>query len=124
LKTTVRYAPRQFGSNVPPDLWEGRTINISRSGAALELPHRLRDGGMVELTLIQSNPPRCVNIVGEVVRCARIPGISGTGTDGTPGGPLYMVAVQFQRILKIEELAMLRESRPLDATEVEHRDEQ
>jgi hypothetical protein len=122
LSTTVRYAPRQFGSDVPPDLWEGKTLDISRSGSALELPHRLRAGGMVELTVIQTNPPRCVNVVGEVVRCKQIPGRRVPHADGSPGGSLYAVAVQFTRVLEIDELATLRESCPLDATEIERRD--
>lgn len=120
VSVSVRYAPRQFGSNVPPDLWEGRTLNVSRSGAALELSHMLRRGGMVELTMIQSNPPRCVSAVGEVVRCEQIPGVHSIRPDGT-GHTCYLVAVEFTRTLEIEELALLRESAPLDATEIEHR---
>lgn len=120
ILAVVRYAPRQFGSNVPPDLWEGKTINISRSGAALELPHILRRGGLVELSLIKSDPPRCVSVVGEVVRCERIPGGESIDTDGSPRAR-YLTGVEFTRTLEIEELSVLRESHPLEATEVERR---
>jgi hypothetical protein len=116
----VRYAPRQFGSNVPPDLWEGKTLDISRSGAALDLPHILRCGGMVELSLIKSDPPRCVSVVGEVIRCDRIPGGDTTDADGSARAR-YLVGVNFTRTLEIEELSVLRETHRLDSTEVESR---
>jgi len=116
----VRYAPRQLGSHVPPDLWEGRTLNVSRSGAALELAHRLRQDGMVELTLIQPNPPRCVSVVGKVVRCDPIPGSHSRDPNTTPRS-CYLVAVEFTRTLDIEELTLLRESQPPDVTEIEHK---
>ena len=121
MRVAVRYAPRQYGSDVPPDLWEAHTVDISRSGVALEIVHRLRRGGTVELTFIQNSPPRCINVVGEVVRCERIPGASAVGTDGSPGGPVYRVAIQFSRILDMEEIALLRGDQPLDATQVEKR---
>lgn len=120
VKALVRYAPRQYGSDVPPDLWEGQTINVSRSGAALNLPHRLRRGGAIEMSLIQSNPPRCVMVVGRVVRCERIPGGDRLEADGSTH-PRYLVAVKFDRVLDIEELALLRESAAPEATEVERR---
>jgi len=123
LFVMVRYAPRQFGSNVPPDLWEGETQNISRSGAALKLPHRLRRGGRIELTFINGDPPRSISVVGDIVHCRRIPGAEIKADDGTPL-PLYLVGVKFSRTLDLEELAMLRGQDSLDATEVTPRVEE
>ena len=119
VKFSVRYAPRQFGSDVPPDLWEAQAVNVSQSGAALKLPHRLRPTGQVELSLMNHNPPRCISIIGEVVRSERLHGVEMRDAEGEER-PAYLVAVEFTRLLEINELAMLRDA--LDETEIAPRD--
>jgi hypothetical protein len=120
VKFAVRYAPRQFGSDVPPDLWEAQAVNISQSGAALKLPHRLRATGQVELSLMNHNPPRCISVIGEVVRSERLHGVDMKDAEGQ-ARPAYLVAVEFTRLLEINELAMLRDT--LEQTEIAPRDE-
>jgi hypothetical protein len=118
LRVTVRYAPRQFGENVPPDLYEGKTVDISRSGVALEIPHRLRLGGTVELALIQQDPPRCISVTGDVVRCSAIPGSRSVDGEGMSHHG-FLVAINFSRILEISEISNLHDAGPLDSTEVQ-----
>jgi len=118
ISLPIRYAPRQYQSDVPPDLWEGTLVNISRSGAAIKLMHRLRRGGTLEISFIQHNPPRCVSVVGKVIRSELLPGLHALTLDGTARGA-HLAAVEFARVLDIEELATLREAPALDATVVE-----
>jgi len=118
IPAQIRYAPREFGDNVPSDLWEGALVNISRSGAALKVMHRLGPGGVVEISIIKDNPPRCVSVTGKVVRCEPLPGLHLLSPEGT-ARRCYLVAVEFNRVLEIEELASLRESLKMDATLVE-----
>jgi hypothetical protein len=115
LSASVRYAPRQFADDVPPDLWEGRIINISRSGAAFKISTPLRDGGLVELSIIQANPPRCVSVVGKVVRCESMLEMDLTNPEGEPHR-CHRVAVEFTRTLDIEEIALLRDTSTMAAT--------
>lgn len=123
VSVAVRYAPRQFGDDVPPDLLEGRAVNLSRMGAGVEISHKLRIGGRVELTFMQTDPPGCVSVLGEVVRASRVPGGVGVGRDGQPA-PLHIVGLKFTRMLELRELAMLRGNRVLDATEISEREEE
>jgi len=118
ISADVRYAPRQFGSDTPSDLWEGLLVNISCSGAAIRVQHKLRRGGVLELSFIQTNPLRCLDVVGKVVRCEPLPGLHPLTPDGT-ARQCHLVAIEFTRLLDVEELAMLRESSPMDATVVE-----
>jgi len=115
LSASVRYAPRQFADDVPPDLWEGRIINISRSGAAFKISTPLRAGGLVELSVIQANPPRCVSMLGKVVRCESMLEMDLTNPEGEPHR-CHRVAVEFTRTLEIEEIALLRDTAPMAAT--------
>jgi hypothetical protein len=109
----VRYAPRQYGPDTPPELLVGQTVNISRMGVALEISHRLRLGGLIEMSLIQQNPLGCVDVVGRVAWCQpqHYP-----GSDDAESPPLrYLVGVEFSRLLSIRELRTLHESALLDA---------
>lgn len=110
IPVVVRYAPRQYASEVPPDLWEGLTVDISRNGVAFELYRGLRHGGAIELSLIRFNPPHCVSVVGKVVHCRRIPGGDSVGADGTLRAR-YRAGVEFNHLLKTEDLVSLEESR-------------
>lgn len=120
VSASVRYAPRQFGSNIPPDLWEGRVVNISRSGAALKLSQRLHSGGLVEMAIIQSDPPRCLGVVGKVIRCEPMLEIDSADPNKTPL-TCYLVAVEFTRTLDLEELSQLRPDNCLYDTVAEER---
>ena len=120
LAAVVRYAPRQLAASVPHELWEGLLINISQSGALMRLQHRLGLQGLVELTFIQASPPRCVSIVGKVVRCEIQPATERKDYAGTIALD-HLVAVEFTRSLDPEEIALLRERSSLDATVAESR---
>ena len=114
----VRYAPRQYGSDTPPDLWEGSLVNISRSGAAIKVLHRLRRGGVLEISFIKNNPLRCVSVIGKVIRCEPMSGLHSFSPDGT-SRPCHFVAIEFSRLMDVEEIAMLRDAQALDATVAE-----
>jgi len=113
ISLVVRYAPRQYGIDVPPDLWVGRTLNISRSGAMLELYHPLVGGGLLEMSLIQSNPLGCVDIVGRVNRCDLAPPLESSELQDNRR-TRFRVAVDFTRALALRELRVLHELEALE----------
>jgi hypothetical protein len=109
----VRYAPRQYALDVPPELHEAKTVNISRSGMALEVSHRLHRGGLIELAILQNNPPGCVDVVGTVTRCEPLHSSDASLPDLNP--PRYVVAVKFTRLLSLRELRTLHQTAMLEA---------
>jgi len=103
VSAVVRYAPRLIAGHVPSDLMEGRALNLSRSGVALELDHYLRPGGMVEMAMMRLTPMFCVNLVGRVVRSNPIPATVGPSRKGGRD-PRYEVALEFARVLTLPEV--------------------
>jgi hypothetical protein len=104
VNATVRYAPRELADKVPVDLWEGATMNLSRTGAAVELAHSLHHGGAVEMFFMKSDPPRCISVVGRVVHSDRQPRDADTSRANSDN-PCYLTGLEFTRLLNSDEIA-------------------
>jgi hypothetical protein len=78
----------------------------------------LRRGGVLEISFIKNNHLRCVSVSGKVVRCELLGGLHSLSPDAT-ARPCHLVAIEFTRLLDVEEIAMLRDVQTLDATVVE-----
>jgi hypothetical protein len=105
LVIPVQYAPWQFASEVPPDLWQGMTIDISLTGVALALIHRLRRGGIIEMYFLPCDPTHCIEIVGHVVRSHPMPPQDTVGSESKQSH--YFAGIEFNRLLVKKELELL-----------------
>ncbi|MCX8036876.1 MAG: PilZ domain-containing protein [Candidatus Sumerlaeia bacterium] len=118
VSADMRYGVRESAHQTPPDLWEGTVVNISISGAAFKTSRKVAEGAHVEMVILQSNPVRCIQLLGTVKRCENLLEINAAEPDKSPSR-CFLVAVEFAHLLSVEELAMLRGRLAMDATVAE-----
>ncbi len=118
VSAEMRYGVRECAHQTPPDLWEGTVINISASGVAFKTHNKVTEGAHIEMVIVQSNPTRCMQLFGKVLRCENLLEINKSEPDKSPSR-CFLVAVEFAQVLSVEELAMLRGYLAMDATVAE-----